>query len=394
MYKSQLGRWKFGKYNVKGRQGDDMSLVTSRSRSSPPSTDGLPSPLLHESGQSRSVQIGLTTVRDFLNRLIRVDPTAKADMVMSGYNDPCFRFFTVSMELLDQGENKLGGLVLRRAFLQSETLMSNMTTKAFSDLCFTIPHLLIECGRVDILTHFLRYLAGLAVLTGNQPMREVVASLTDLCKDPDALIRFVMELTRATSDTITANTDAKSLVRTRKWAHNLYAACQRTCMPGTTAGKGRHNHSLLRVESQSVYWAQNLVMKSPESDALAERWMRRDFPDDFVPRTEALIAEVRALRADGILVPPYDRMMECLYFGWLGDYYEAVEDWPKAFEWIRRGLDVSVGEQYQIWSIHVERLMRKHGSPEEADELMKRRVRHVFLEDVTKDLEELNLESK
>lgn len=408
MYKNQLSRWKFHKYSVKQRPrtkaerkaaaaGDNMSLVTSSSRGSSLSTDILISPLLHESAKSRSVQIGLTAVRDFLNRVILVDPSAKKDLVIIGYQDPCFRYFTASMELMDHGEFNLGGLLLRRAFLQLETLVSNMTIKAFSDVCFTIPHLLIECGRVDILALYLRYLAELAVRTNNQPMREVVASFTDLRNDPEAMIRFVMTLTKANSDTIAAHTDAKSLERTRKWAYNQYVACQRTCMRGTTAGEGHHNHRMLRVESQSVYWAQHLVMASLESDALAELWMRREFPEDFAPRTEALLAEVRVRSADGAdgsLPPPYDRMMECLYVGWLSDYYETVGDWPKAFEWIRRGLDISAGEQYQIWSIHVEGLMRKHGSPDEADELKSRRLNHGFLEEVTKDIEEMTLLSQ
>lgn len=406
MYKNQLSRWGFFKYSVKPRptrikseRGDDMSLVTSSSRSSSLSTDGLISPLSHESRQARSVQIGLTAVRDFLNRLIRVDPTAKQDLVIFGYTDPCFRFFTASMELMDQGEYKLGGLLLRRAFIQLEALVSNMTIKSFSDVCFIIPHLLIESGRADILAHYLRFLAELAVRTNNQPMREVIASLTDLRGDPDAMIRFVMELTKANSDTIAAHTDAKSLVRTRKWALNQYVACQRTCMPNTTAGKGRHSHQMLRVESQSVYWAQHLVMRSlPESDALAELWMRREFPPDFAPRTEALLAEVRARSAadesrDEHLPAPYGRMMECLYIGWLSDYYETVGDWPKAFAWVRRGLEISAGEQYQIWSLHVEGLMRKHGSPDEADELKRRRLHHRFVQEVTEEIEKMTMPS-
>jgi hypothetical protein len=407
MYKNQLARWRFFKYAIKPRPrgkaereaaaaeaaaaGDDMSLVTSSSRSPSQSTDGLISPLFHGSSQTRSVQIGLTAVRDFLNRLIRVDPDAKKDMVVVGYQDPCFRFFTASMELFDQGENNQGGLFLRRAFIQIESLVSNMTVKGFSDVCFTIPHLLIECDRLDILAVYLRYLSELALRVNNQPVREVAASLTDLLDDPDAMIRFVMALTKANSDTIAAHTDAKSLERTRKWAYNQYVACQRTSMRGTTAGEGRHNHRMLRVESQSVYWAQHVVMSSPESDALAELWMRRAFPDDFAPRTEALLAMVRDLAANGRLPPPYDRMMECLYIGWLSDYYETVEDWPKVFEWVRRGLDVSAGEQYQVWSIHIEGLMRKHGSPAEADELRSRRLSHDFLEEVRQQVENMTL---
>ncbi|KAK1830411.1 hypothetical protein QBC39DRAFT_260932 [Podospora conica] len=392
MYKNQLARWEYFKYAIKERPrgkakreaaaaksaaGDDMSLLIS--------------PVFHDSNQTRSVQLGLTTVRDFLNRMISIEPLAKRDMVVVGYEDPCFRFFTASLELFGQNEHQQGGLLLRRAFLQIEILVSRMTIKGFSDLCFTIPHLLIESGRADVLAVYLRYLSELATRAGNEPVRKVAGSLIHFLDDRDAMLRFVMTLTRINSDTISAHKDAKALERTRKWAYNQYVACQRTNMPDTTAGEGDHKHAMLRVESQSVYWAQNLVMISSESNTLAEFWMRRDFPDDFAPRTEALLADARRRTEAGLLSPDYGKMMRCLYIGWLSDYYETMENWPKVFEWVRRGLEISTGEQYQVWSIHVEGLMRQHGSAEEAEELRQKRLTHGFLEEIERQIGNLTL---
>jgi len=337
------------------------------------------------------MQTGLKSVRDFLQTYIKIDPTAREDMVMLGYQDPSFRYFTAAMDLFDHQDNAEGGLLLRRAFLQIEQLLSTMTIKAFSDLLLVIPHLLIESGRADILMAYLRYLSGLASTKfPNHPINDVIASFAELVDEPEAMIRFIMSLSKAHSDTLLEASDAKD--RTRKWAHNLYVACQRTSLKlGNDSSHSKHAHNMLRVESQSVYWAQHLVMGDAESDKLAELWMFRNFPPDFAPRTEAYVAKVKALGEAGILPPPYARMMECLYIGWLNDYYETKEDWPKVFEWARKGLLLSTGEQYQVWSIHVEELMRKHGSVEEAEEMRKKRLSHEFLETVRADVEKMSL---
>jgi len=83
--------------------------------------------------------------------------------------------------------------------------------------------------------------------------------------------------------------------------------------------------------------------------------------------------------------------MECLYTGWLNDYYESMEDWPKVFEYGRKGLALAGGEQYQVWSIHLEALMREHGSEEEAEELRKRRLEHEWFNEVQEAVEKLTL---
>jgi len=401
MYKNQFARWNFFKYAIKRRprnrsdrdseEGRDEGVLVSASRS-PDIFDGLLSPLLHESNRARVMQTGLTSVRDFLQGYINIDPTARDDMVVLGYQDPCFRYFSAAMDLFDQKENDQGGLFLRRAFLQIEQLLSTMTLKSFSDLCFVIPHLLVESRRPDILTAYLRYLSGLATAKfPHHPIGDVIASFAELLDEPEAMMRYIMALSKANSDTISEVSNGKD--RTRKWAHSQYLACQYTKLDigNDTSSSGKHAHGMLRVESQSVYWAQHLIMNDPESDKLAELWMFRNFPDDFVPRTEAFVARVQAMSKAGQLPPPYARMMECLYIGWLNDYYETQENWPKVFEWARKGLLLSTGEQYQIWSIHLEELQRKHGSPEDADEMRRKRLNHEFLDEIRRQVENMTL---
>ncbi|KAK0648899.1 hypothetical protein B0T16DRAFT_409049 [Cercophora newfieldiana] len=405
MYKNQFARWNFFKYAIKRRprnrsdrdldderedDGRNEGALVTTSRS-PDIFEGLISPLLHDSRRARVMQTGLASVRDFLKGYINLDPTAQNDMVVVGYQDPSFRYFTAAMDLFDQKENDQAGLLLRRAFLQIEQLLSTMTLKAFSDLCFTIPHLLLESHRPDILTAYLRYLSGLTTAKfPNHPIGAVISSYAELLDDPDAMMRYIMALSKANSDTISKVSDGKD--RTRKWAHNQFVACQHTNLDiGADSSSPKHPHSMLRTESQSVYWAQHLIMADPESDKLAELWMYRNFPDDFVPRTEAFVAKVRTLGEAGHLPPEYARMMECLYIGWLNDYYETHENWPKVFEWARRGLLLSTGEQYQTWSIHLEELQRKHGSVEEADEMRKRRLGHEFLEKIRAEVEKMTL---
>lgn len=337
------------------------------------------------------MQSGLTAVRDFLQEYINTDPTARADMVVIGYQDPSFRYLTAAMDLLDQKENDQAGLFLRRAFLQIEHLLSQMTLKSFSDLCFTIPHLLIESQKPEILTAYLRYLSGLAAAKyPNHPIRDLITSLAELMDEPEAMMRYVMALSKVNADTISRVSDGKE--QTRKWANNQFIACQRTTLDiGADSANNRHPHAMLRVEFQSVYWAQHLIMNDPESDRLAELWMFRNFPDDFVPRTEAFVAKVRSYGEAGLLPPEYARMMECLYIGWLNDYYETYEDWPKVFEWAHKGLKLSTGEQYQTWSIHLEELQRKYGSVEEAEEMRKKRLAHDFLDQLRLEVEQMTL---
>ncbi|KAK5659193.1 hypothetical protein OQA88_1283 [Cercophora sp. LCS_1] len=400
MYKNQFSRWRFFKYSIKQRPrtkaereaaakeaADEMALVMA----SPKSIDAMISPLMHSSNKARIMQSGLATVRDFLSTYINIDPTASQDMVVVGYQDPCFRYFKVAMDLFDHKENVQGGLLLRRAFLQMETLLSTMSIKSFSDLCFLIPHLLIESGRTDILSAYLRYLSGLVVTKfGSHPISNIIATFADLIDEPETMMRYVMTLTKVNADTLN---DLKSAQpRTRKWARNQYLATQHTLLDmGKDGAEGAHPHHMMRVEAQSVYWAQHLIMQDPESDELCERWLKRDFPSDFGPRVNAYVDKVKQLGEAGILPPTFAKMIECLYIGWLNDYYETIEDWPKMFEYGRRGLDMASAEQYQLWSVHLEDLMRKHGSKEEADEMRKRRLEHEWFEELSREVEDLTV---
>lgn len=400
MYKNQFSRWGFFKYSIKRRPrtkaereaaakeaADEMALVMA----SPKSIDAIISPLLHSNSKTRIMQSGLATVRDFLSTYINLDPTASQDLVMVGYQDPCFRYFKVSMDLFDHKENAQGGLLLRRAFLQMEELLSSMSIKSFSDLCFLIPHLLIESGRTDILSAYLRYLSNLVITKfGSHPISNIVSTFADLIDEPETMMRYVMTLTKVNADTLN---DLKSAQpRTRKWARNQYLATQHTLLDmGKDGGEVGHPHHMMRVEAQSVYWAQHLIMQDPESDQLCERWLQRDFPPDFGPRVEAYIEKAKALGDAGILPEHFSKMIECLYIGWLNDYYETIEDWPRMFEYGRRGLAMATAEQYQLWSSHLEDLMRIHGSVEEADEMRKQRLEHEWFDQLSREVEDLTL---
>src|SRR4051812_3572060 len=98
MYKNQFARWNFFKYSIKRRprnkstqesESSQTGALVSASRSP---VDGLISPLLHDSSHTRIMQAGLAMVRDFLKVYINIDPTAPSDMVVYGYEDPCFRY--------------------------------------------------------------------------------------------------------------------------------------------------------------------------------------------------------------------------------------------------------------------------------------------------------------
>ena len=406
MYKNQFARWGFFKYAVKrrprtkadlspGQSSDDssgMELVLSKGT------------VIHESDASRGVQVGLTAVRRFLHGHIDLDSAnLKADEV-AGFVDPCYRYFRVAMDLFDLKENVEGGRVLRLAFLQIERKIAKPTMKSFSDLCLLVPHLLLESGRRDILGAYLRYLSRLATVKfGKHPVAELAASLAALADRPEDLMSFIMILSQVNSDTVASFPGM--LERNRTWARNQYLACQRSkkLLPAPTSPAdpdpepqplstgSAHDHQMIRLEAQSVYWAQKLVMQDPASDDLAEQWLRRRFEDGYGARVEGLLAALKDRVERGEFPPVFARMMECLMVGWIFDYYETVGDWERAFEWGRKGLALSTDEQYALWSIHLEDLMRRYGSAEEADELRAKRRVHGWLEKVRLEVDHLTI---
>jgi hypothetical protein len=408
MYKNQFARWGFFKYAVKKRPR--VKLDSPGDHSSDDSLDGAVilsrHHLLHPDDSSRSMQVGLTAVWRFIHGHIDRDPGHLQVEEVAGFVDPCYRYFKAAMDLFDLRENLEGGRVLRLAFLQIERKMAKPTMKSFSDLCLLVPHLLLESNRRDILAAYLQYLSGLAsVKFGKHPVSELASALASLVNDrPADMMRYIMLLAQINADTIAALPGI--LDRNAQWAYNQYLACQRTAnapqalpsppsspssssetaLPGTET----HDHHMIRLEAQSVYWAQKLVMRDPESDELATMWLRRQFPPDFAPRVEGLLAKVRFAAEHG-LPASFARMMEGLYVGWLADYYETVEDWDQVFRWGKRGLELSTDEQYTIWSIHLEGLMRRHGRVEEAEELTRRRRQHAWLEKVRMEVDRLML---
>jgi hypothetical protein len=401
MYKNQFARWGFFKYAVKRRPRSKAE--SPNEHSSDDSYDGAivlsHDELLHAGESSRSIQSGLTAVRRFLHGHIDLDPANLQAEEVAGYVDPCYRYFKVAMDLFSLQENLHGGRVLRLAFLQIERKISKPTMKSFSDLCFLVPHLLFESNRKDILSAYLHYLARLATLKfGNHPVSELAASFAALvdADRPQDMMRYIMLLSQINSDTIAALPGM--LDRNRQWARNQYLACQRTVAeadepwhrPGGGQGD-RHDHHMIRLEAQSVYWAQKLVMRDPESDEMAEQWLGREFRAGFGEKCEAYLERLKGLVAAGQFPAVFARMMECLYVGWLYDYYETVEEWDRAFEWGRRGLELSTDEQYAIWSVHLEGLMRKCGRAEEAEELKRRRREHAWMERVRLEVDRLTI---
>lgn len=389
MYKNQFARWGFFKYAVKRRPRVETESPTSQT--SDDSVVGTlvlgRDALMHENNSSRDVQLGLTAVRRFVRGHVELDSANLKNDEVTGFIDPCYRYFKLAMDLFDLDENVQGGRVLRLAFLQIERKISTKAMKSFSDLCFLVPHLLLESGRKEILAAYLRYLGRLTKLKfGKHPAIDVAASFASLVNRPADAIQYVMTLSKVNSDTI-ASLDGV-LDRNRDWARNQYLACQRTTEPWLPS-RDRHDHHMLRLEAQSVYWAQKLVLQDPESDAMAEQWLHRRFDDDFGPRCEAYLARLVERIARGELPGPFARMMECLHIGWLFDYCETVQQWGRAFEWGRRGLDLSTEEQYALWSIHLEGLMRRHGRPDEAEELKRRRLAQGWLEKVRAEVDEL-----
>ncbi|KAK3384942.1 hypothetical protein B0H63DRAFT_432483 [Podospora didyma] len=395
MYKNQFARWNFFKYTVKkrpraraakGRGAHDGRLVVSGHAA----VDSILTPMLHGNDRSRVMQAGLGAVRHFLHGYIDLDAAHLKHEEVARFDDPCYRYFKTAMDLFDLQENVEGGRVLRLAFLQVERKIAHPTIKSFSDLCFLVPHLLLESGRKDILSAYLRYLTRLASLKfGSHPFTEIAASFVDLLDQPEDIMRYIVLLSQINSDTICNLEDM--LERTRLWAQNQYLACLQTKDADASSSKDKHKHPMIRLESQSVYWAQNLIMRDPESDAITEQWLHRNFEADFAARCEAYLDRSKAKMAAGEVPLIFATMIECLYIGLLNDYYEEMQNWPKVFEWGKRGLALATDEQYIIWSIHLEDLMRKHGSAEEAEELKQRRKEHVWLERVRMQVDRLSL---
>ncbi|KAL2017197.1 hypothetical protein VTK56DRAFT_2517 [Thermocarpiscus australiensis] len=400
MYKNQFARWGFFKYAVKRRPRAKTQSTIEKGQDG--ALDGTlilrKDALMHESDGSRSLQVGLSAVRRFLHGHIDLDSANLQLEEVAGFVDPCYRYFKTAMDLFDLRENVEGGRVLRLAFLQIERKISKPTMKSFSDLCFLVPHLLLESSRKDILAAYLGYLARLAAVKfGKHPVAELAASFAAMVDRPEDMMRYVMLLARVNADTIAGL--AGILDRTRRWARTQSLACQRTREPppawpllsSSSSAAARHDHSMIRLEAQSVYWAQNLVMQDPESDALADQWLRRQFEPGFGARCEAFLAGFKARVAAGAFPAVFARMMECLMVGWLHDYYETAQEWDRVWEWGRRGLELSTDEQYVLWSIHLEELMRLHGRPEEAEELRRRRQAHAWLERVRLEVDRLSI---
>ncbi|KAL2176527.1 uncharacterized protein P884DRAFT_260548 [Thermothelomyces heterothallicus CBS 202.75] len=424
MYKNQLARWGFFKYAIKGRSRAKAEAPNDRG-SDDSFDNALMSPrdqlLLHADSGSRSIQAGLTAVRRFIHGHIDLDPSNLQVEEVAGFVDPCYRYFKVAMDLFDLQENVEGGRVLRLAFLQIERKISKPTLKSFSDLCFLVPHLLLESNRRDILSAYLHYVSRLAVVKfGKHPVSELAASFTSLLNErPEDMMRFIVLLSQLNADTIASLPGI--LDRNAEWARNQYVACKRTASEvrwlssplsvddgstsvigsgssSSSSSSGRidedgegYSHRMIRLEAQSVYWAQKLIMHDPVSDEIASQWLQRRFSEDYASKCEAYLAQLKEMVATGGFPVVFARMMESLCVGWLYDYYDAVGDWEKAFEWGRHGLQLASDEQYAIWSIHLEDLMRRHGRPEEAEELRKKRREHSWLERVRLEVDRLIL---
>lgn len=410
MYKNQFARWGFFKYSVKRRPPPKSSSASS---SSPPiqeefdddammlmrrDSDNLLSPtILHQSKGSRAVQSGLTAVRRFLKGHIDRDAANLQHEEVAGFVDPCYRYFKVAMDLFDLRENVEGGRVLRLAFLQIERKMSTPTMKTFSDLCFLIPHILLESGRKEILGAYLQYLGRLATLKyGKHPVSEIAASFGELLSRPQDVMGYIKLLSKVHSDTISDMPGV--LDRTRIWASNQHLACENSQDPPpwslSRTARPADEHHMIRLEAQSVFWAQTLIMMDPECDALAQQWLGKRFEPGFAEKTEGLLEKVKQRVAAGILPAMFASMLEALFVGWLNDYYEMVGDMDKTFEWGRKGLMLSTpNEQYVLWSIHLENLMRRSGRDSEADELKVRRQTLEWMEEVRMQVDSMNLGS-
>ncbi|KAK0620558.1 hypothetical protein B0T14DRAFT_604129 [Immersiella caudata] len=102
-------------------------------------------------------------------------------------------------------------------------------------------------------------------------------------------LEYIVLLSKVIAETISEHKEIKE--RTRKWAYNQYLAFQQS------RGKGKHIHKITHLESQSVYWAQNLLMEDKDSDELAEQWLYRNFQPDFEERTLGYLVKAKAKAA-------------------------------------------------------------------------------------------------
>ncbi len=396
MYKNQSARWGFFKYAVKRRPRNTAGAESPTENNSDDSLNGAlvlsRDKLLHASDEPRIIQAGLTAVRRFLHDYINLDPSNLQVEEVTGYVDPYYRYFKLAMDLFDLEENLEGGRILRLAFLQVERKVSRITIKSFSDLWCLVPHLLLESKRKNILSAYVHYLYRLATVKfGKHPVTELAASFASLVDGDrlDDIMCYITLLSQINSDTIAALPGM--LDRNRQWARKQYLTCQRTVAEAVAGGRRRHDHHMIRLEAQSVYWAQNLVMHDPESDEMAAQWLQREFKEGFGPKAEAYLHKLKELADRRIFPPGFARIMETLYIGWLYDYYESVEQRDRAFEWGRKGLELSTDELYAIWSIQLEGLMRRYGSVEEAEQLRRRRGEHAWLEKVRLEVDRLTV---
>ncbi|KAK4162424.1 hypothetical protein QBC43DRAFT_321908 [Cladorrhinum sp. PSN259] len=411
MYKNQFARWGFFKYSVKRRAPSKSGSFSSASSSSTASGDleddtvvmmdidsrvneASLSPIIYESQGSRSIQSGLTAVRRFLRGHVDRDAANLQMDEVTGYIDPCYRYFKVAVDLFDLRENVEGGRILRLAFLQLERKLDTPTMKTFSDLCILVPHLLLESGRKEVLNAYLQYLQRLAEAKfGKHPVKEIAASFSDLMSNPQNLMGYIKRLSKVHADTISNMNGV--LDRNKQWATNQHLACEKTkdppAWPFTRMERANDEHHMIRLEAQSVYWAQNLIMRDPESDELGRQWFEKRFDADFAERTEGLLKKVKQIEAAGFLPKAFASMMEALFVGWLNDYYETIGDWHNSIKWGKRGLALSSDEQYVLWSIHLENLMRMHGMDAEADELKAKRRALAWMEIVREQVENLTL---
>ncbi|KAK2073438.1 hypothetical protein P8C59_007723 [Phyllachora maydis] len=420
MYKGQFARWSWFKYAVKKRPRDqlarlpgkgkirDVSLVVNGNHDT---VDSLLANLLFENQHSRVMQAGLTTMRHFLHGFVESEPgTLKQDVVFL-FDDPTYRYFKTAMDLFRIGAHPEGGRVLRLAFLQIERKLGASDIKSFTDLCLLMPHLLSESARPDILAAYLDYVARLArvKLPPHHPLNDLIAAFAELVAlgmTPE-LTRYITLLARVHAETVAALRDM--LGRTQLWARNQYLAMEAAApdppgaspcpSPGSSsgtaaagAGAARGQHTMPRLEAQGVYFAQHLLVRNPESDALAEQWLARRFTGDFAARTQRVLRGLQARIRAGQFPAEYADMIECLYCGWLNDFYEDMGDWDSMFAWGERGLQKAAEEQFVIWSVHLEELMREHGRSEQAEELRRRRAEHDWLENVRVQVDELALE--
>ncbi|KAK4229262.1 hypothetical protein QBC38DRAFT_119986 [Podospora fimiseda] len=413
MYKNQFARWNFFKYSVKRRTSSakSASLSSASASASEPAKDDFDddtilmdmdsriedsplSPTFHESRESRSIQYGLTAVNRFLRGHVDKDAANLQMDEVTGYIDPCYRYFKVAIDLFDLQENMEGGRVLRLAFLQIDRKLSTPTMKTFSDLCVLVPHLLLESGRREILEAYLQYLRRLAhVKYGKHPITEIAASFSDLLNRPQNTMGYIKLLSKAHADTICKMDGV--LDRNRQWASQQHLACEKTKdppgWPFNRMERTNDEHHMIRLEAQSVYWAQNLIMRDQESDDLGQQWFQKRFEPRFAERTEALLDKVKYLETAGLLPKVFSSMMEALFVGWLNDYYETIGDVDNSIKWGRRGLALSSNEQFVLWSIHLENLMRAHGRDAEADELKVKRRALDWMETVREQVDKMTL---